>query len=206
MAPRGMLIQAQHLYLLHSETHANAPANIQLQPLFEQATTVLSNMAASPFLLRIISKPTGSDVESWSKWYTSEGLPALFQKIKATRGVFYHAYNNFILATKTPLDVNKTQLHNVHLKHTDLEPPTDKTSLTMCQLESIDDLEEIFRVCDLTGDKTHGSVSDIRVYKLIQDFDPQGVGHCECIELLFLDFLLSMVLTLGIIKRVHHLS
>jgi hypothetical protein len=139
-------------------------------------------MAATPFLLRIVSKPADSDVDSWTKWYTSEGLPTLLSKIPASRAVFYHAYNDFELATKTPLEVCKTQLHAVQLPHTDLEAPNDKTCLTMCQLDSIDSAEEIFRLSDLTGDADHGTVSDIRLYKLIEDFDPKGIGHCECAQ------------------------
>ncbi|EXJ56089.1 hypothetical protein A1O7_09020 [Cladophialophora yegresii CBS 114405] len=134
-------------------------------------------MAASPYLLRILSKPTNDDVDSWTKWYMSEGLPNLLSKLNATRATFYHVYNDFNLATKTPLDVNKSKLHSVQLTHTDLEPPADKTCLALCQLDSFDNLEEIFRLSDLTNDKAHGTVSDLRVYKLIQDFDPRGIGH-----------------------------
>lgn len=139
-------------------------------------------MAASPFLLRILSKPADGDVDSWTKWYTSEGLPALLSKIPASRTTFYHAYNNFELSTKTPLEVAETKLHSVQLSHTDLESPNDKTCLTMCQLDSIESVEDIFRLSDLTGDAKHGTVSDIRVYKLIEDFDPKGVGHRECAQ------------------------
>lgn len=134
-------------------------------------------MAASPFLLRIISKPENSDVDSWTKWYTTEGLPALLSKIPASRAGFYHAYNDFQLQTKTPLAERETKLYAVQLSHTDIELPSDKTCLTMCQLDSIDSVEEIFRSSDLTGDASHGTVSDIRVYKLIEDFDPKGFGH-----------------------------
>lgn len=137
-------------------------------------------MAASPFLLRIISKPTKGDVDSWTKWYTTEGLPALLSKMRASRAGFYHAYNDFELQTKTPLAERETKLHAVQLSHTDIEPPNDKTCLTMCQLDSIDPVEEIFRSSDLTGDASHGTVSDIRVYKLIEDFDPKEYGHGEC--------------------------
>jgi hypothetical protein len=137
------------------------------------------NMAASPFLLRIISKPADGNVDSWTKWYTSEGLPGLLSKIPASRAGFYHAYNDFELQTKTPLAGKETKLHSVQLSHTDIEPPSDKPCLTMCQLDSIDSVEEVFRRSDLTGDPSHGTVSDIRVYKLIEDFDPKGFGHGE---------------------------
>lgn len=136
-------------------------------------------MAASPFLLRIISKPVNGDVNSWSKWYTSEGLDALLSKIPASRAGFYHAYNDFDLSTKTPLERRETQLHNVQLSHTDLEPPNDKTCLTMCQVDSIESVDEMFHLSDLKGDTSHGTLSDARVYKLIEDFDPKGTGHCE---------------------------
>ncbi|KAJ9630185.1 hypothetical protein H2204_008690 [Knufia peltigerae] len=135
-------------------------------------------MASSPFLLRILSKPVDGNVEAWSEWYTSEGLPSLLTKIPASRACFYHAYNDFELKTKTPLEGNQTQLHSVELAHSDLEPPNDKTCLAMCQLDSIGSLQEIFSLSDLTrDDPSHDTVSDIRVYELIEDFDPKGISH-----------------------------
>lgn len=136
-------------------------------------------MASSPFLLRILSKPADGNVDAWSEWYASEGLPTLISKIPVSRAFFYHAYNDFELKTKTPLEGRQTRLHSVELAHSDLEPPNDKTCLAMCQLDSMDSVQGIFSLSDLTRDLTHATVSDIRVYKLIEDFDPKGIGHRE---------------------------
>jgi hypothetical protein len=137
-------------------------------------------MAASSHLLRIIAKPENESVDSWLDWYKSEGLPETLSKVKATRGSLFHAYNTFELQTKTPLDGRETDLHEMKLSQTiGLEPPNDKVVLVMAQIESIDNTEEIFRLATPPTGGLHAAVADIRVYKLIEDFDPRKLGHCR---------------------------
>lgn len=132
-------------------------------------------MVTSPYLLRILSKPH-IHVDEWSAWYKDTTMPRILFKTKAARGGFYHAYNTFELTTKTPLDGKNTGLHDVQLTHTNLEPPADKICLTLLQLESIDSKGELFHAVD---PGTERAISDIRVYKLIEDFDPRGLGYCK---------------------------
>lgn len=135
-------------------------------------------MAASPYLLRIIAKPANEAVGDWMKWYKSEGLPETLSNVTATRTGLYHAYNNFELQTKTPLDGEETELHEMKLSQTiDLEPPGDKVVLVMAQIESIDDADEIFRRASPPTEGAHAAVADIRLYRLIEDFDPRKLGH-----------------------------
>ena len=89
-------------------------------------------MAASPYLLRIIARPEDEPISAWMDWYKSEGLAETLAKVKATRGGLYHAYNAFELKTRTPLDGEETELHEMKLSQTiDLEPPADKVVLVM---------------------------------------------------------------------------
>lgn len=135
-------------------------------------------MAASPYLLRIIAKPKDEAVEDWINWYKSDGLPETLTKITATRAGLYHAYNTFTLQTKTPLDGEETELHEMKLSQKiDLEPPGDKVMLVMAQIESIDNAEEIFRRAVPPTEGPHAAVADIRLYKLIEDFDLRRLGH-----------------------------
>lgn len=134
-------------------------------------------MAASPYLLRILSKPIRENVSSWLEWYQTEGLPKTIAKTNAVRGGLYQAYNTFELATKTPLDTKATNLHEVQVSHIDLEPPADKTCLALCQINSIDAVETLFKAATPPQDGPHSAISDIRVYRLIEDFDPRGLGH-----------------------------
>lgn len=136
-------------------------------------------MATSPYLLRIIARPEKEAVSSWLDWYKSEYLPESLDKLNAVRGGLFHAYNNFELQTKTPVDGKETELHEMKLSQTiDLEPPTDKVVLVMAQIKSIANTEEIFRLASPPTDGAHAAVADIRVYKKIEDFDPRKLGHC----------------------------
>jgi hypothetical protein len=136
-------------------------------------------MAASPYLLRIIARPETEAVGTWMDWYKSEFVPETLVKLKATRAALYHAYNTFELQTKTPLDGKETELHDAKLAQTtDFESPTDKVVLLMAQLELIDDSEGTFLAASPPTSGVHAAVADIRLYKLIEDYDPNRLGHC----------------------------
>jgi len=127
-------------------------------------------MAASPYLWRILSKATEVESEKWPD------LPALVNSGTVTRAGFYRAFNDFSLATKTPTQVAQTKLGEVRLTHSDVEAPLDKTWLAMCQIEAAESVTEIPSPSSVVP----GTKVDARVYKLIQDFDPKGIGHGEC--------------------------
>ncbi|OAP57134.1 hypothetical protein AYL99_07871 [Fonsecaea erecta] len=141
-------------------------------------------MAAAPYLFRILSEPTEVDRQSWEKWYCSENMPDLINAKAVTRAGLYEAFNDYPLATKTPNLVSQTTLHDVTVTHTDIEPPTEKTFLAMCQVEDPtlakkQHLQNIDQsASSLAGKSAKSSARwDSRVYKLIQDFDPKGLGH-----------------------------
>lgn len=133
---------------------------------------------ASPYLLRIIAKPKDEPVESWIDWYKSEGLPATLSKVHATRSSLCHTYNDFRLQTKTPLEGQATDLHEVQLsQNIDLEPPNDKVVLVLAQIGPLDGIEETFRLASPPVEGEHAAIADIRLYKLIEDYDPKKLGH-----------------------------
>ncbi|KAB5560327.1 hypothetical protein GE09DRAFT_1057933 [Coniochaeta sp. 2T2.1] len=119
-------------------------------------------MATCAYLLRIIC------------------LPETLDRVKATRGGLYHAYDTFELQTKTPLDGRETELHDMKLSQTiDFESPTNKVVLMMAQIQSIENPEDIFRLASPPVSGPHASAADIRLYKLIEDYDPRSLGHLQ---------------------------
>ncbi len=135
---------------------------------------------ASPYLVRIIAKPATGDVAPWLAWYQAEGLPATLAKTQATRAGLFHAYHAFTLQTKTPLDGAQTGLHETTLSQTiDLEPPADKVVLAMAQVDLAqeEDADALLQLARPPTAGPHAAVADVRLYRLIEDFDPRGLGH-----------------------------
>lgn len=129
-------------------------------------------MSSSPFLLRLLTGPIDGKTGASDNWLCSEKLPHLIQSTTATRAGYYQAYNDFALSTKTPDEVSQTKLGNFEIAQSDLEPPTEKTCLGMCQIENPATIEI------QNEDNLHAEL-DSRVYRLIQDFDPRGIGHSK---------------------------
>ncbi|KIX92798.1 uncharacterized protein Z520_11461 [Fonsecaea multimorphosa CBS 102226] len=141
-------------------------------------------MAAASYLFRVLSEPTGVERQSWEKWYCSENIPSLVNAKAVARAGLYEAFDDYPLTTKTPNVVSQTSLHDVTVTHTDIEPPTEKTFLAMCQVEDPtlakeQHLQNIDQSTESLGGKSPKTcaVWDSRVYKLIQDFDPKSIGH-----------------------------
>ncbi|KIW77578.1 hypothetical protein Z517_10024 [Fonsecaea pedrosoi CBS 271.37] len=139
---------------------------------------------SAPYLFRVLSEPSGLDRQSWEKWYCSENIPSLVKAKAVTRAALYEAFDDYPLATKTPIQVGQTTLHDVKVTHTDIEPPTEKTFLAMCQVEDPASAREehskrIAQTSEVLAGKPPKSCAtwDSRIYKLIQDFDPKGLGH-----------------------------
>ncbi|KAK4936389.1 hypothetical protein LTR10_022715 [Elasticomyces elasticus] len=141
-------------------------------------------MATSPYLFRVLAKPTKVDLDTWEEWTSLENIASLIETKAATRVGLYQAFNDYPLATKTPNTVDQTKLHSVNVTHSDVEPPTEKRCLVMCQTEDPDVLKKQFlknvsQGSDIFSGKEPISCAewDSRVYKLIQDFDPKGAGY-----------------------------
>ena len=140
-------------------------------------------MGPSPYLLRVLSQPTKVDEQLWQKWYSTEHVPDVVDTGTTTRGALFRAYNDFTLQTKTVSDSSDTQLHAVQLSHFD-EKPTDKTFCAVYQsdFENLYESEEIKKVrtsSDLLpgGEFRPCAEWDVRIYKLIQNYDPDNLGE-----------------------------
>jgi hypothetical protein len=139
-------------------------------------------MAPSPYILRVLSQPTKVDEQTWQKWYTTEHVPDVINTGLGTRGALFRAYNDFALQTKTPPQSGETKLHAVQLSHFD-EHPADKTFCAVYQtnIENVYESEEFEKVrttSDLLPGKHRDCATwDIRIYKLIQDYDPDNLGE-----------------------------
>lgn len=138
----------------------------------------------SPYLLRVISKPTKVDGEQWTKWYLDEHVPDLINSETAVRAGFYHAFDDFDLSTKTPANSKQTKLRDQQLNHTDIEPPGEKRFLAMYQTEfedpfATENMKKVRLQSDmLPGREVMASAEfDVRVYKLIENYDPKGLGE-----------------------------
>ena len=140
-------------------------------------------MAPDHYLLRVLSKPNSNvDEATWQKWYIDEHIPDVVGSGTTTRGALFRASNDFTLQTKTPTSSNKSDLHNVQLSHFN-ESPEDKTFLAVYQTQFEKPLEsKKFDAIRTTSDLLPGKVTqpnaewDIRVYKLIQNYDPDNLG------------------------------
>jgi hypothetical protein len=169
----------------------------------------------SPYLLRVISKPTKVDSETWTKWYLDEHVPDLINSGTAIRAGFYHAFNDFDLSTKTPAQPKPTMLGDQQLKHTDLEAPSERKFLAMYQTDFEDPFAtENMKKVRLQSDMLPGrdvmpsAEFDVRVYKLIENYDPQGLGEGS-LSSIFLNsaVLKCQLLTIAFLEQFnHHLS
>jgi len=99
------------------------------------------------------------------------------------RGALFRAYNDFSLQTKTPINPGKTDLHNVQISHFN-EGPADKTFCACypTKYEDFTQTEEVKKVRQkaecLGGAEYHGLAEwDVRVYELIQNYDPDNLGE-----------------------------
>ncbi|KAK3721575.1 hypothetical protein LTR37_003131 [Vermiconidia calcicola] len=142
-------------------------------------------MAPSKYLMRVLSQPIKTDEKKWEKWYLNEHLPHVVDAGVAHRGALFRAHNDFALTTKTPPQSGETKLHGVQLSHFD-EQPTDKTFCATYQtdFEDYSQTEEIKNVPQ-TGETFGGEAFqplaewDVRVYELIQNYDPDNLGESE---------------------------
>lgn len=77
-------------------------------------------MTPSPYILRVLSKPTKVSEETWSQWYADEHVPDTVKAGVATRGAFFKAHNDFPLKVKTPTKADSQsmkELNGAELKH-----------------------------------------------------------------------------------------
>ena len=143
----------------------------------------MSKMRRTPYLLRVISKPLKVTDMEWIRWYLKEHIPDLINSGIAKSGALYTSFEDFPLSTKTPPNSETTTLGGQKLAHTDVEIPSEKRFLAMYQIEFprptlTEEYTKIRTECDITAGEL-GEVADfdVRVYKLIEDFDPNNFGE-----------------------------
>ena len=141
-------------------------------------------MGPSPYLMRVLSKPTKVDENHWQEWYTGEHIPDVVGFGVANRGALYRAYNDFTLQTKTPGDSGETKLHSAQLSHFN-ELPADKTFSATYQTDHEDytktkEIKKVRTTADMFNGEPYTPMAewDSRVYKLIQNYDPDNLGEC----------------------------
>lgn len=142
-------------------------------------------MAPSKYLLRVLSQPTQTDTDTWQKWYTTEHIPDVVNSGVAQRGALFRAYNDFALQTKTPPNSGDTKLHSAQLSHFN-ELPDQMTFCAVYQTEfedytkseNIKDVRSTTKMFGEEGPYHHLAEWDVRVYKLIQTYDPDNLGEC----------------------------
>lgn len=139
-------------------------------------------MAPSRYLLRALSKPTKVDEQTWQTMYSSQHIPDVVQSGMAVRGAIWRAHNDFSLATKTPVSSNQTDLHGAKLSHYP-EGPADKIFCAVYQTPFSKPAERkealtIPMTSPLLNNENIMTSADwdMRVYELIQDYDPDNHG------------------------------
>jgi hypothetical protein len=141
-------------------------------------------MTPAPYLLRVISRPVKVTNEEWTKWYLEEHLPDLINTGTTKTAALYSAFEDFPLSTKTPAKSEKTTLGGRQIAHTDIEIPSEKRFLALYQTEfprptHTEEYKKVRTESDIFPGKKSDEVADfdIRVYKLIQNFDPKNLGE-----------------------------
>ena len=127
-----------------------------------------NEMATSPYLLYVNSRPTFVSNDLWTEWYTVEHLPDLVNSKTSTRAAFYqeigHAFN------PEPQDPRPF----LALYQTDFEEPLKSDNYT----DNVRRESELFQKGGATSENNRDNGDfDARNYSLIQNYDPNGVGE-----------------------------
>ncbi|KAL9097301.1 MAG: hypothetical protein Q9165_000728 [Trypethelium subeluteriae] len=122
----------------------------------------------SPFLLFVQSSPTFVDDDLWTKWYTVEHLPDLVKSKIYDRATLYKE-------VEVPLDIGRGVTHS--RKFLAAYQTAHEEPLGMQAQQGTRTTSEIF--AEQGGPKEIGKNGDhdARIYKLIQDYDPDKVGE-----------------------------
>ncbi len=125
-------------------------------------------MATSPYILTVNSRPTVVSNDLWTEWYTVEHLPDLVNSKASTRAAFYqeigHAFNPDPQNPRPFLAVYQTDFEELLKSNNYLENVRHTSSLFMKE--------------GATSDRNlQNGDFDARNYRLIQNFDPNGVGE-----------------------------
>jgi hypothetical protein len=139
-------------------------------------------MPPSKYLIRALTQPTKVDEQLWEKWYAEEHLPEAVNAGVGDRGGLFRAYDDFVLKAKTPSNPGETTVNGAKFAHFN-EPPNDKTFCAMyhTKFEDYTQTEEA-KMISTTSDYFDGqsffplAEFDVRVYELIQDYNPDGLG------------------------------
>jgi len=121
----------------------------------------------SNYLLHVNSRPrpeAGVDDSLWEKWYTEEHVPDLVNSKTSTRAAMYRETHDFAFAGK-----DKHPRKYLVLYQSDFEQP----------LKSDEYVNGVRHGSDMWPRHKQNSENgefDARNYKLIQEYDPKGVG------------------------------
>ncbi|KAF2456053.1 hypothetical protein BDY21DRAFT_55168 [Lineolata rhizophorae] len=125
----------------------------------------------SPYLLRVNSRPSRPDIgdDLWTEFCTKERLPDLVKSGVATRAAFYRELHNFppLSGVRPPKDEAEKSRNFLAMCQSNHQTPIDTEEYRNLRLDS-DLLPE--------GEVKSMGDYDARNFKLIQNFDPKGVG------------------------------
>lgn len=127
-------------------------------------------MTLSPYLLHVNSRPTAVDENTWTKWYTTEHLPDLVGHGASTRASFYREEASpSELVAKDATNPRKF----LALYQSDHEEPLKSDGY----VQKVRHTSELFRDASGKEENRENGEFDARNYKLIQDYDPNGLGN-----------------------------
>jgi hypothetical protein len=126
-------------------------------------------MPTSPYLLLVNSRPTSVPDTLWTEWYTTEHLPDLVNSKASTRATFYQEVSAQTTTTNT---ADSNPRHFLALYQTDHEEPLKSDGY----VQEVRKHSDLFEAASGKPRNQDNGEFDARNYKLIQDFDPKGLG------------------------------
>lgn len=154
-------------YQVDLSSYRNLPlvAVILSRPIISTAT-----MPPSPYLLHVNSRPTAVDDNLWTKWYTSEHIPDIIQSKACARATFY---KEIPAATTLDNTADANPRNFLALYQTQY---ADLLNTDANQMPNVRQGSELFERASGQASSFANGEFDGRNYKLIQDFDPNGLG------------------------------
>ena len=136
-------------------------------------------MPPSPYLLHVNSRPTAVDDNLWTKWYTSEHIPDIIESNACARATFYKEIPAATTLDNTADANPRPFLALYQTKYADL------LNTDAHQMPNVRQGSELFEKASGQASSFANGEFDGRNYKLIQDFDPNGLGDGESSLLTF---------------------
>jgi len=124
-------------------------------------------MPPLPYLLHVNSRPTVVSSEVWRQWYVTEHLPDLVNSKTATRAAFYEE----IAMPAGPESDHPRKFLAIY--QTDIE---EALLSEQCRT-GVHRTSELFKQGGAKSDRNEDNGDfDVRNYRLIQNYDPNGLG------------------------------